>query len=1041
MRALKIALVTIAAAVLFVVAAAVVLFITLSDDSYRRLAAFLFERATGRTLIVDGRFAVHPSLRPSLVMSHVRISNPAWASGPDLAEIGHMEVQVALPSLLSGALVLQRLIVEDATFALERSADGTANWTIGEGGPGPGLVPVVGTVRLRNVAWHYRDDASGDETVVQLAHLTLEDTGAAGRLDGEGTWDGQAIAANGTLGTLAQALDPTSPFPLDLALSLPGLALGVRGSIAEPAAGRGLDLRLAGHSDDIGPFLKLLDSEAALTGRLEGEATLRGDFNAVQIPELRLSVGDPATLTVKGAIATVRPGAPRPLDGIALDLAGSTTTAALATWLGRPLPDLGPVAGQLTLSGTSEALSATGIKLDAGATDGPTLGVSGDIERIQLAPAVAVQGADLRLAAAAKDLAALGTMLDMSLPQGPFSYTGRLSGASEQWTLSGEARLADTSLSQSFTGSITDAPPRLSGELALALAGLELTARGAVADPIKGQGLDLHLVASAEDVAPFLRLLGQAVPAGGRLAAEAKLGGDLQALQVTDLRLSVDQAAGSGSPQTLQATGQIARVTPGAATLLDGIALQVQTSTSTAALSTWLGRALPDLGPVQGQFALSGSSAALGLTQLQLQAGAAERLSIAASGGIGEIRLGSVATVRGADLGLEMKARDGAAIGALLDAEVPRLGALAYSGRLSGDAAAWALKGKVHVGRTVIDEDLTGSYADRRPRISGRLSIPTLYLGDFGVTSESAETPPEALSRAAHGPWEAAVATLSALETVDLALNIRLDRVEGTKLPIGRGEVDLTLQDGVLRIDPARFGLVAGTTLVHASADARAKPPQSALSVRADDVQLGEAMTAMGATAPVTGELALLGELQSSGHSAEQLVASLDGEIHFAIQRGDVDLSVNLATADLVTWLLAGADRGTRILRGQGGRTELKCLVGSFTVKDGIATAQSLLMTTPLTQSTATGTVNLVDRTIDLVVHLRARRASLFDPATTYRIHGPMADPALDFSRTGFLARAVANLVTKPLDALGALLPLVSDDGGDPTNPCLSTEG
>jgi hypothetical protein len=52
-----------------------------------------------------------------------------------------------------------------------------------------------------------------------------------------------------------------------------------------------------------------------------------------------------------------------------------------------------------------------------------------------------------------------------------------------------------------------------------------------------------------------------------------------------------------------------------------------------------------------------------------------------------------------------------------------------------------------------------------------------------------------------------------------------------------------------------------------------------------------------------------------------------------------------------------------------------------------------------------------------------------------------MNQPTVDFSKTGFVARAIANLVLKPLDALGVLLPLVSDDGGDQTNPCLSTEG
>ena len=219
---------------------------------------------------------------------------------------------------------------------------------------------------------------------------------------------------------------------------------------------------------------------------------------------------------------------------------------------------------------------------------------------------------------------------------------------------------------------------------------------------------------------------------------------------------------------------------------------------------------------------------------------------------------------------------------------------------------------------------------------------------------------------------------------MDLALHVQLGEVEGTRLPIGRGEMDLTLEDGVLRIDPARFGFVAGTTLVRATRMRARSRRTTDLNVNADDVQLGEVVTAMGGTPPVTGELALLVKLQSSGDSAEALLSALDGDAHFAIQRGDVDLSVNLATADLVTWLLAGADAGHECCAAPGGRTKLECLVGRFTIEHGIATAQSLLMTTPLTHSTATGTINLVDQTIDLVVHFgRARRAGSTPPRLT----------------------------------------------------------
>jgi uncharacterized protein involved in outer membrane biogenesis len=284
---------------------------------------------------------------------------------------------------------------------------------------------------------------------------------------------------------------------------------------------------------------------------------------------------------------------------------------------------------------------------------------------------------------------------------------------------------------------------------------------------------------------------------------------------------------------------------------------------------------------------------------------------------------------------------------------------------------------------------------------------------------------------------------LGALEAVDLDLSVAVDRVEGTKLAIGRGEVDLALEDGLLRIDPARFDFVAGTALVRATADARANPPRIDLNLQADDVQLGEFLSAIGRSAPFSGELALILQLAGSGDSPEQLLSSLDGEAQFALQRGGIALgSLTLATADVMTWLIAGAERGTGVLRGitTGGQTKLDCFAGRFAIERGIATAQSLLMKTALTLSTAKGTVNLVDQTINLKVHLRARRDSMFDPATVYRIRGPLADPAVSFDPTRFAMRTIFGLALTPIDVLGSvLLPLVGDSGKDPSNPCLQT--
>jgi hypothetical protein len=77
----------------------------------------------------------------------------------------------------------------------------------------------------------------GEITLTQLPHCVF--------LAGPAIAHTESVGRPERGGTLAKALQPTSPFPLDRALPLPGLALDPRGAIAEPAAG-GLDLRTRG---------------------------------------------------------------------------------------------------------------------------------------------------------------------------------------------------------------------------------------------------------------------------------------------------------------------------------------------------------------------------------------------------------------------------------------------------------------------------------------------------------------------------------------------------------------------------------------------------------------------------------------------------------------------------------------------------------------------------------------------------------------------------------------------------------------------------
>lgn len=458
-------LVTVGAVLVILVGSAAALIAVLDDDDYRRITAYVVERLTGRTLTVDGSFTFDLSLEPTLAVSNMRVSNPSWAMKPDLARIGRLEIQLALTPLLSGTLLIPRLVLEDADFDLETGADGLRNWTTAADGAGAGddgddgfLVPVLGTVMLRNVVGRYRDATTGRDSSIELDHLTIEEVGGVGRLDGAGLWDGQKISTKGEFGTLTEALHPTKPFPLDLAISLPGLELALQGTIAEPTKGRGLDLHFKASSPTTAAFAQPFGFSLPELGAVTARAQLSGDLEQLDLKQvdLRAGTGEHA-MQLTGEIDNVLLRGEKP--------ASATVDGAVTPWLngvlGRQLPELGHIHAAAQLTDVAGDRRLRQVQIVADDTDVLSLKVTSAEDQ------VADHGwGALNIDLAAKDLTILGDLLDLSIPAlGPFSYSGRLAGEPEAPRLSGTARLGQTEVKGDVTASFTGARPHLSGKL------------------------------------------------------------------------------------------------------------------------------------------------------------------------------------------------------------------------------------------------------------------------------------------------------------------------------------------------------------------------------------------------------------------------------------------------------------------------------------------------------------------------------------------------------------------------------------------------
>ena len=446
-RAVKWILAAFGALVALVAALVVAAVLLLDEDDYRRISAQLAEHYTGREVSIDGPLSVKLSMQPTLSVSGLRVANPAWATQRYLAQVGHLEIQIALRPLLSGVLSVPRLVLADTQFNPETSAGGEHSWDFGtpqeKQRTASPRVPLFGYVKLENVGGQYRDARTGTHTVIELSRLSVDEVDGLNRLSADGSWDDRAFGATGHLGTLSEALHPTRPFPVDLHLSYADTGLDFEGTIAEPTTAEGLDMRLAAESVDLSRLPAGLGERLGLKGHLDASAALRGNISAASLSEIRVtltdadtSAGDPNEISVTGSVDTIQFGGERIVDGIDLRAGIKGSTAGFSRMFGAKLPELGPLDGTVALQGSSDSLAVSDVRLRAGEAGRLVVNATGGVTSVGLMPELEITGVDFDLSADAPTTAAVAEQAGVALPElGQVSVSALLTGDLEQLDL------------------------------------------------------------------------------------------------------------------------------------------------------------------------------------------------------------------------------------------------------------------------------------------------------------------------------------------------------------------------------------------------------------------------------------------------------------------------------------------------------------------------------------------------------------------------------------------------------------------------------
>lgn len=188
----------------------------------------------GRPVAIEGNLDVHPwSLRPRAEIHDLRIGQPDWAKG-DMARVDRLALQVELPPLLLGRVVMPYVEIRRPDVSLLRLPDGRANWSFG-GGKGGAKLPAIrrfvideGRLKL--------DDRRRKSTFEGTIYTDERTTGPSrGRfaLRGDGRLNGQVFRAEVTGAPLLN-VSPSRPYPFDADIRAGATRILAKGSVTRP---------------------------------------------------------------------------------------------------------------------------------------------------------------------------------------------------------------------------------------------------------------------------------------------------------------------------------------------------------------------------------------------------------------------------------------------------------------------------------------------------------------------------------------------------------------------------------------------------------------------------------------------------------------------------------------------------------------------------------------------------------------------------------------------------------------------------------------
>lgn len=336
------------------------------------------------------------------------------------------------------------------------------------------------------------------------------------------------------------------------------------------------------------------------------------------------------------------------------------------------------------------------------------------------------------------------------------------------------------------------------------------------------------------------------------------------------------------------------------------------------------------------------------------------------------------------------------------------------------------------VGESDLHGSLTFVNGQPRPKLSGSLTSEQLRMADLGpLIGADSNSAKQARGQSTRQPADKLLPVeafrTERWRTMDADVQFSGKRIlHSDQLPISDLQTHLVLDDGLLRLEPLRFGVAGGSLNAQVRLDGGKAPMQSKVQLQARGFKLKQLFPSFAPMQTSFGELNGDAALSGTGNSVASILGGANGDMKLVINDGRISKGL---------MEIAGLNVGNYMVTKLFGDDDVKinCAVADVGLSKGLAAPRLFAFDTENAIINVEGTANFANEKLDLDVIPHSKGVRLFSLRSPLYVHGTFKNPQAGVHTGPLLARGAGmvalGVVAGPAAGLLALIaPSKSDD-------------